>query len=275
MKINTAQKIFLSLRSLRVMLIILSLNSAFAMLVTGAMLGTLSGCSSAEKIDTSTPEGAFKLAEEFEKDERYEEAIQKFADIKNKNPYSRFAAMSELKIADLQYKRESYIEAQNAYQLFKDFHPKHPQIDYVTFRLAMSYFNQLPTSIDRDLTMADKAILYFDEVINSYPTSTYVAEAKQHKTDALKMKAEKELYIAHFYFIREMYDSALKRFEGILDKFPGLGFEPRALYGAAKSAFESGEKEKAKQFYNSLKSLYANSDEAKKANGEFSKYGTN
>ncbi len=260
MKNNILQKIILTFRT--------------ALLVSSLGAG-LAACSTTDKIDTSTPEGAYKLAEEFEKDERYEEAIQKFADIKNKNPYSRFAAMSELKIADLQYKRESYIEAQNAYQLFKDFHPKHPQIDYVTFRLAMSYFNQLPSSIDRDLTMAEKAILYFDEVINSYPASTYVAEAKQHKTEAMKMKAEKELYIAQFYFIRQMYDSALKRFEGLLDKFPGLGFESRALYGAAKCAFETGEKEKGKQFYNSLKSLYADSAEAKKADGEFRKYGTN
>ena len=254
-------------------------NTAFAPFILTFKIALLvlgmAACSTADKIDTSTPEGAYKLAEEFEKDERYEEAIQKFQDIKNKNPYSRFAALSELKIADLQFKRESYIEAQNAYQLFKDFHPKHEKIDYVTFRLAMSYFNQLPSTIDRDLTMADKAIQYFDEVVNSYPNSQYVLEAKQHRADCLKMKAEKELYIAHFYFIREKYDSALKRFEGVLNKYPGLGLEPRALYGAAVCSFETGEKDKAKQFFNSLESQYPGSDEAKKANGEFKKYGTN
>ncbi len=246
------------------------LTFKIAVLVMG-----IGACSSADKIDTSTPEGAFKLAEEFEKDERYDEAIQKFQDIKNKNPYSRFAALSELKIADLQFKREAYIEAQNAYQLFKDFHPKHPQIDYVTFKLAMSYYNQLPTSIDRDLTMADKAILYFDEVANTYAGSQYVPEAKKHKANCLKMKAEKELYIAQFYFVREQYASSLKRFEGVITKYPGLGLEPRALYGAAKSAFESGEKEKGRQFFKSLESQYSDSNEAKKANGEFKKYGTN
>ncbi len=236
---------------------------------------SLAACSSADKIDTSTPEGAYKLAEEFERDERYEEAIQKFQEIKNKNPYSRFATLSELKIADLQFKREAYIDAQNAYQLFKDFHPKHPQIDYVTFKLAMSSFNQLPSSIDRDLTMAEKAILYFDEVINTYASSQYVPEAKKHKAECLKMKAEKELYIARFYFIREIYGSALKRYEDVLSKYPGFGLEPQALYGAAKCAFETGEKEKGRQYYNSLQSQYSGSNEAKKASGEFKKYGTN
>lgn len=235
----------------------------------------LSSCSTTDHIDSSTPEGAFKIAEEYEKDERYEEAIQRFQEIKNKNPYSRFAVLSELKIADLHFKREAYIEAQNAYLLFKDFHPKHPQSDYVTYQLALSYYNQLPPTIDRDLTVTDKAIIYFEEVINSYPNSSYAAEAKEKRMSCLKMKVQKELYIAQFYVKREHYDSALKRFEVVITKYPGLGYEAQALYGAAKSAYEIGEKEKANQYYANLKSLFADSDEAKRASHEFSKYGPN
>ena len=80
------------------------------------------GCSTTETRDASTPEGAYQIAEDLAKDERYEEAIAKFQDIKNKFPYSRFATMAELKIADLHYDREAFVEAQSAYQLFKEFH---------------------------------------------------------------------------------------------------------------------------------------------------------
>jgi outer membrane protein assembly factor BamD len=234
-----------------------------------------SGCSTAEKADVSTPDGAFKVAEEYEKDDRYEEAIQKFQDVKNKFPYSRFATQAELRVADLQYKREAYIESQSAYQLFKDFHPKHPQIAYVTFRLAMSYYNQLPSTTDRDLTLADKAILYFSEVINSYPTSEYVTEAKAKKEESLHMLADKEMYIARFYVKQEQCDSALKRFAFVLKTYPNLGFDPAALFGAARCAFETGEKERGVQYEKSLISLYPNSDEAKRAPSEFARYGTN
>jgi outer membrane protein assembly factor BamD len=123
--------------------------SLFAPMLVACFATTLVvGCSSGEKYDTSTPEGAFKQAEEYEKDERYEEAVQKYAEVKNKFPYSRFATQAEMKIADVHFTREAFIEAAGAYQLFKEFHPKHPQADYVTFRLALSYFNQLPSSID-------------------------------------------------------------------------------------------------------------------------------
>lgn len=249
--------------------------SIFALLAGAFLLtSSLTGCSSAEKYDTSTAEGAFMQAQEYEKDERYEEAISKYTDVKNKHPYSRFAVDAELKIADLQFTRESYVEAQNAYQLFKEFHPKHPQIDYVTFRLALSYYNQLPSTIDRDLSLAEKAILFFDETIKNYPQSTYVGEAKEKRLLALKMLAEKELYIADFYIKQDQFDSALKRYEGMLKNYPNLGYESRALYGAAKSALNAGEKERGAQHLKNLRSLYPNSDEAKRAKDDFKKFGS-
>lgn len=226
------------------------------------------GCSSTAKIDTSTAEGAFKQAEELEKDERYEEAVARYTDVKNKFPYNKLAVAAELKIADVQYKREAYIEAQSAYQLFKEFHPKHPQADYVTFRLAMSYFNQLPSSIDRDLSVADKAILNFDEVLNTYSTSQYAEEARKHRGEALKMLAQKELYIANFYAKREKFDSAIKRYEGILKNYPSVGLDPEALYGAARSAFKMGEKERGQEYINTLNSKYPDTDEARRAKHE-------
>jgi outer membrane protein assembly factor BamD len=228
----------------------------------------LVSCSSAEKYDSSTPEGAFKQAEEFEKDERFEEAVARYTDVKNKFPYSKLAVQAELKIADVNFKREAYIESQAAYQLFKEFHPKHPQSDYVTYRLAMSYFNQLPGTIDRDLTVAEKAILYFDEEMNTYPASPYIAESKEKRAEALKMLAEKEIYVADFYTKKKMYDSALKRYETVLKTYPNLGLDAKALLGAARSALKTGEKERGQQHLKNLYTLYPNSDEAKRAKNE-------
>lgn len=234
---------------------------------------TLSGCSSVEKYDTSTPEGAFKLAEEYENDERYEESVAKYTDVKNKYPYSRFAVQAELKIADVQFKREAFVEAQFAYQTFKDLHPKHPQIDYVTFRLGLSFFNQLPSTIDRDLTLADKAILYFDEVMTSYPQSQYVVEAKEKKAAAQKMQAEKEIYIAEFYMKKKQYDSALGRYEGVVKTYSqggSVGFEPVALLGAVRAAKGAGDRDKLSRYVRLLLKQYPNSDEAQQARSEFS-----
>src|SRR4051812_20700491 len=111
------------------------MKNAFFALLAVTQIALQFGCSSIDKIDASTPEGAYKLAEAYEKDERYDEAVQKYQDVRTKFPYSKLSTQAELKIADVNFKREAYAEAQASYQLFKDFHPKHAQIDYVTFRL--------------------------------------------------------------------------------------------------------------------------------------------
>lgn len=251
------------------------LTEMFAIFMTVLMVGSstiaVSGCASSDNIDTSTPEGAYKLAEEYEKDERFEESVAKYTDVKNKYPYSRFAILAEMKIADVQFKRESYIEAQYAYQTFKELHPKHPQIDYVTFRLGLSFFNQLPSTIDRDLSLADKAILYFDEVMTSYPGSQYAKEAQEKKTDALKMLAGKEIYIANFYFKKKQYGSALGRFEAVIRNFANVeGFGAPALIGAARAAKETGDRDKVTRYIKTLQAKFPQSDEASKAQNEFS-----
>lgn len=230
-------------------------------------LSTLLACSTMDK-KSDTPEGAFAIAEEFDKDERYEEALRRYTDVKNKFPYSNFATKAELAIADVYFKQESFPEAQISYQAFRELHPKHPQIDYVLFRTALSYFNQLPSSLDRDLSVAQDTIRSFDDLLRMHPTSQYLNEATEKKTATLKMLAGKEEYIAFFYFKREMFDSALPRYEGLINKYPKLGFDEKALYGAAYSAHKIGDTFKAKKYLAELVRQFPQSSEAERAQKE-------
>lgn len=222
-------------------------------------------CSSADKSQSESAEGLYNQALKLEKDERFDEAITMFQEVKNKHPYSRFATDAELRVADIHFKKEAFIEAQAAYQSFKDLHPRHPRSDYVTFQLAMSYFNQLPPTVDRDISLTTNAILYFDEVINSYPQSSYVKDAKVRREKCIKMEAEKELYIAQFYFKKQQFDSALGRYEALLRKYPKVGLEAKALYGAVFSAFKLKDNEKMGLYLRELRSQFPNSAELKEA----------
>lgn len=208
------------------------------------------------------------MGEKFRKAERYEEALVQFNQVKNKFPYSQLATESKLKIADIYFEREDYPEAQAAYQSFKEMHPSHPRSEYATYQLAQSFYKQLPSTIDRDLSIASRAIVYFDEVLLSYPRGEYVAKAKEGKANTLKMLADKEYYIANYYFIRDQYESALGRFENLLRSYPNSGLEAKALYGAAYSAYKTKEYPLAKRYYSILQSRFAKSEEAQKAKGE-------
>ncbi|MCB0393257.1 MAG: outer membrane protein assembly factor BamD [Bdellovibrionales bacterium] len=234
----------------------------------------LVSCSSTDEFDTKTAEGAFKAAEKLEKDELFEMAIKKYSEVKNRHPYSRFAVESELRIADIHFKRENYAEARAAYQVFKDLHPTHKKSDYVTNQLALSYYHQLPSTIDRDLSLALKAIQYFDEVMRTHPNSKYAKKAKKYRADLRTKLAEKELYIANFYMKKDMYLAAHQRFAGVVDSYSDVeDLIPKALLGAGKSAAENGDKPTAKQFLDKLIKNYANSEQADQAKEAAREYG--
>lgn len=224
------------------------------------LLGCLIACSSSEK-NADTPEGLYKIAEEFENADRYDLAVQRYGEVKNKFPYSAYATRAELAIADVHFKAEAWPEAQVAYQLFRDLHPKHPRVDYVVYRIGLSFYNQLPETVDRDLTLAKDAIASFSEVAERYPSSEYAKESLEKKDDCLKRLAGKEDYIGDFYFKRGLYESALPRYENLVKVYPGLGFDERALSRAAIAAAKTDQKDKARRYFNLLKKKYPGSDE--------------
>lgn len=232
-----------------------------------AALGTLVSCASVEK-NATTPEGAFAIAEDYDKSERYEEAIRRYSEVKNKFPYSNFATKAELAIADVYFKQESYAEAQVSYQMFKELHPTAPNSDYVQFRIGMSYFNQLPSTIDRDLTLANETILNLTDLIKRFPNSEYAKEAQEKRSAAIKMLAEKEEYIADFYFKRKIFDSALSRYEGLYNNYRGLGFDAKALSRASISAQKLGNTAKAKKYEEILAREFPGSRELRDAEKE-------
>lgn len=230
-------------------------------------LGFLAGCTTSEK-NLNTPEGLFAQAKEYEQSDRYEIAIARYNDIRNKFPYSPFALEAELAMADAQYSREFYAEAQIAYQNFRDLHPKNPKIDYVIYKTAMSYYMQLPETIDRDLSLTQDAIYHFDEIIRSYTKSEYFIESKAKRLELYEKLTEKELYIADFYYQQEKYTAALRRYESCLSKYSGYGFDPRAELGALRSAIASGDQDKRKLHAKNLATKYPQSKEAQQATDE-------
>lgn len=223
-----------------------------------------SGCSSNEK-SSDTAEGSYAIAEDYEKNERFEEAIKRYTEVKNKFPYSSYATKAELAIADVHFKDEAFAEAQLNYQTFKELHPKHAQIDYVIFRIGLSYYMQLPDSIDRDLTFAVDAINNFDELIRSYPTSQYLKEAKDKREDCEKKLALKEEYIADFYYKKEVFLSAFGRYDGIFHKYLHHTSELKIAYRSAISAHKANKPGAAAEYLRILREKYQNTAEYQEA----------
>lgn len=223
------------------------------------------GCVTEPEVDPKTPEGLYKLGRFYQEQDRFEEAINQYKALSNKHPYSKLATEAELRVADCYYEREDFAEAFNAYKLFKELHPKSPQMDYVAYRAAESLNEQLPSTVDRDLTKAKEAISFYQEVFNVYPDSKLAKEAREKQNKLIQMLADKEIYIADFYFKQEKYLSSLTRYELFLKEFPQNKRVPYALLRAATAAKKLEISDKTTLYKGLLLQQHPDSSEAKKA----------
>jgi outer membrane protein assembly factor BamD len=148
-------------------------------------------------------------------DEDYKDALKAFTTLKERYPYSRYAILAELKVADAHFYREEYPEAISAYEDFIHLHPKNEVIPYVLYQIGASYYEQL-LSEDRDQTHTYQAIIAFERLLKEQPDSAYGSKARERIQDCRKLLAEHELYVANFYYKSKHYRAALVRFESVL-----------------------------------------------------------
>lgn len=188
-------------------------NIVFALFI--ALLFT--SCASDKPKGKTEAEILYKEAEELMSAERYILATEKLNLIKTQHPYSFYATPAELLQADILYLQENYIEAAAAYLLFRDFHPRHEKIPYVVYKIAESYYKQIPDTVDRDLEPALESLKYYNEVIQKYPDSSYRLEAETKIKKAKRMLREKDQYIADFYFKTKEYSAARYWYLDILE----------------------------------------------------------
>jgi len=154
--------------------------------------------------------------------------LEKLQSIKNKHPYSKEATEAQLRIADVYFLQDNYTEAAASYEAFRDLHPKHPKIAYATFRVALSHFNDIPGNHARDLTPAARAETAFDEYLYRFPKDEFSAEARAKRAEARNILAEKEVYIADFYYKRDHWDAARGRYQKVVSTYGDTTFVDHA-----------------------------------------------
>ncbi len=164
----------------------------------------------------------------------YEGAKDAFEKLKDWYPYSDYAKLAELKIADANYKLGNYEEAVFAYEEFESLHPRNEAIPYVIYMTGMCYFDQIDTP-DRDQTSAQKALQTFGRLNRDYPTDPYAIKAQEHINACLRSLAQAELAIGRFYYKSKHYKAAMRRFKNVLTRYPDVGIHQEALKLIAKT----------------------------------------
>ena len=214
----------------------LLLRTALAVIV---LLFLLTGCSYIEKFigggEEDVTDAGEIMAEGMEEmgAGRYNLAVEAFQKIKDRFPYSKYAVLAELKMADALYFQEEYDPAYAAYDDFEKLHPKHKDIPYVIYQKGMCNFSQIK-STDREQVHTFKAKEEFERVIKRFPRDEYANKARKNLRECLIYLAEYELFVGNFYYKQGRYKAALGRYAYIINNYPDMGQYQDAMEGMTR-----------------------------------------
>jgi outer membrane protein assembly factor BamD len=158
----------------------------------------------------------------------YSYAIKNFEQLKDWYPFSKYAILAELKIADAHYHLQQYDEAILAYEEFEQLHPRNEATPYVIYQIGRCYYERIDT-IDRDQTPARKALETFQRLNRQHPQDPYAQRTRTHILKCQQNLAGHEFYVGEFYYKSKHYKAALSRFTAVVTQYPDVGVHQKAL----------------------------------------------
>jgi len=208
------------------------------------------------------------------KEENYQEASRYFAYVKQKFPFSKYAALAELAAADTEFARGTYQEAIDAYKSFLRLHPKHEKVEegYVSFRIAEAYVKEMPDdwvlfppSSEKDQSAVLDALRELNSLIDRFPKSKYLKQAHEYRRVAMGRLIDHEVFVARFYLDRGHPKGAILRIKEALRRYPDSGRDAELLLALGETQLEMGEPATAKQTFQRITLDNASVVEVKRA----------
>jgi len=168
---------------------------------------------------------------------RFEEARQHFKRIVEGFPQSEHAPAARIALGD-SYFREggeaNYILAVSEYRGFLTLYPSHPRSEYAEFQVAQS-FDRQRHGPDRDATQTLKALEEYQRLLELYPATKYVEEARARIVDCRQNLARTEYLVGYFYQrTRRAYRASLSRYELLLKDYPDYARMDEVLFRSAE-----------------------------------------
>jgi outer membrane protein assembly factor BamD len=237
----------------------------------------LTGCAGTKK-ETSTAGDPDSAQRDYERALNYFrkgkclDAEPMFRKVRREYPYSRFAALAELRVADCLLKEGKHAESVQAYQQFIRFRPSHEQVPYAHFKIAHAHFEQIPggfflmpPAYERDQAAARQALTKLRRFMLDFPEDHRIAEAREMMEKVVKLLAQHELSVARFYLSRGVPKAAIGRLRTLLNAYEGCVIEPEAMLLLGRTYLEVRSRNEARDTFQELLDRHPESDEAKRA----------
>lgn len=210
------------------------------------------------------PDELYKAGEDLLEKRQYEDARQNFRRIVERHPNSSYAARARFLMGEAYYREAEWAKAVAEFETFLSFYPRHQIADLVQYRLAMAYYDQLKP-VEQDQGLTAKALEQFKKLVKDYPESRYATDGLA-KIDVCRGRlAQKELWVAAYYFNQGNASAARQRLELILKTYPRTLVIPETLWLLAEVNAREGRMREARELLQRLSAEFPYTEYGRRA----------
>lgn len=211
-----------------------------------AVLAVTAGCQSEKDINLDTYVDSVEPADQLYNQGlanleagKIVEASRKFDAVDRQHPYSEFARKAMVMGAFTNYRQGRYPEAISAAKRYVTLYPTDSEAAYAQYIIGLSYFRQIP-DVTRDQADSRRTIAAMSELVERYPDSEYVEDAKAKIRYARDQIAGKEMQVGRYYLERREYLASIKRFRTVVEQFSNTRHTEEALARLTEAYFAMG-----------------------------------
>ena len=159
----------------------------------------------------------------------YNSALDTLAKLERQHPYSEYSEKAKLMTVYIYFRRGQFDKSVLAADRYLALYPTSSEVPYMLYLKGTSYFFQI-TDITRDQQVARDAIDTLSLLINNYPDSKYVEDARESVRIARDQLAGKEMSVGRYYLGNGQVQAAIKRFRVVVENYQTTTHIEEALY---------------------------------------------
>src|SRR5215510_4865168 len=169
----------------------------------------------------------------------------------NTYPDSEYLQQAKYAMAESFYKESSSSALSQAENEFKDyitFFPISALAADAQLKIAMTHIRRIEKA-DRDNTQARLAEVELKSMIETYPDSDLLDEAKRDLRAVQEVLADGVYSVGNFYMLHRNWGAAVSRYKEVMTKYPDYSKAPDALFELAEALRHAGNEPEAAIYY--------------------------
>tara|TARA_B100001109_G_C18812137_1_gene450246 strand:- start:423 stop:1256 length:834 start_codon:yes stop_codon:yes gene_type:complete len=186
-------------------------------------------------------------------------AARQFNEAELLYPQSEWAPKAVLLSAYSFYSQDYYPRAISEIERFIKKYPKHENMDYAYFLLAMCYYENIVDE-KKDLEPLLLSKEKFNFIVENYPNTDFAQDSKFKINLINDILASKEMYIGIYYLKNKKWVAAINRFKHVIENYETTIYVEEALHRLVETNYNIGLKEEAQKYANVLGYNYQSSE---------------